>query len=170
MAVDHSVSLAAKPRELTGRAVLFWLIAFFAVIFSVNGIMIRAATSTFGGVETGNSYKAGLAFKQDITAADAQNALHWQVDGHVERAASGEVILNVAVHDRSGLAVPALTVTARLAHPADSRLDRTFEITQLSADRTKGVAHADSGQWDLFLDFNRDGERVFRSRSRVTLR
>ena len=26
------------------------------------------------------------------------------------------------------------------------------------------------GQWDLIIDLSRDGERVFRSRSRVTLR
>ena len=46
-------------RPLTGRTVLICLIAFFAVVAIVNGIMIRAAISTFGGVETGSAYQAG---------------------------------------------------------------------------------------------------------------
>ena len=56
-------------RPLTGRTVLICLIAFFAVISIVNGIMIRAAISTFGGVETGSAFQAGQAFKHDIEAA-----------------------------------------------------------------------------------------------------
>ena len=40
-------------RPLTGRIVLICLIAFFAVVSIANGIMIRAAVTTFGGVETG---------------------------------------------------------------------------------------------------------------------
>ena len=54
---------AKKPRELTGRHVLLWIVGFFAVIFAVNGILVRAATSTFGGLETQSSYKAGLMFE-----------------------------------------------------------------------------------------------------------
>ena len=47
--------------------------------------MIRAAISTFGGVETGSSYQAGLAFEREIAAARAQDALHWQVKANVRR-------------------------------------------------------------------------------------
>ena len=54
--------------------VLICLVAFFAVVAGVNGIMIRAAVSTFGGVETGNAYQAGLAFAQEIAAVEAQDA------------------------------------------------------------------------------------------------
>ena len=64
--------MAAKSRELTGRAVLFWLLGFFAVTIGVNAVMVRVATKTFGGVETESSYKAGLVFKQDIEAAAQQ--------------------------------------------------------------------------------------------------
>ena len=60
-------------RPLTGRTVLLCLIAFFAVVSIVNGIMIRAAISTFGGLETGSAYQAGQAFTHDIEAASAQH-------------------------------------------------------------------------------------------------
>ena len=39
-----------------------------------NAIMIRAAITTFGGVETGSAYQAGLAFKHETAAAQAQDA------------------------------------------------------------------------------------------------
>ena len=58
---------AKKPqRELTGGKVLLWLVAFFGVVFVVNGVLVRAAISTFGGVETLSSYKAGLQFEQEV--------------------------------------------------------------------------------------------------------
>ena len=59
-----------KTRELTGKHVLLWFLGFFALIFAVNGVLVKAATSTFGGVETSSSYKAGLMFKEDIAAAE----------------------------------------------------------------------------------------------------
>ena len=58
-----------KTRELTGRHVLFCLLGFFGVVFAVNAVLVKAATSTFGGVETSSSYKAGLMFEQDVARA-----------------------------------------------------------------------------------------------------
>ena len=69
-----------KPRLLTGRAVLLWLVGFFVVVFAVNAVLVRAAISTFGGVETLSSYKAGLQFEQELAVAEHQDGLHWQVE------------------------------------------------------------------------------------------
>ena len=57
------------PREITGRMVFICLVAFFAVVIGVNFVLVRAAISTFGGLETESSYKAGLAFGSEIAAA-----------------------------------------------------------------------------------------------------
>ena len=65
-----------KPRELTGRHVLLWIVGFFAVVFAVNGVLVRAATSTFGGLETQSSYKAGLMFEQEVAKAERQDELN----------------------------------------------------------------------------------------------
>ena len=61
-ASDSSSGDGRPPREVTGRMVLVCLVAFFAVVAGVNAVMIRAAVSTFGGVETESAYQAGLAF------------------------------------------------------------------------------------------------------------
>lgn len=108
-----------KTRELTGEHVLFWFLGFFALVFAVNGVLVKAATSTFGGVETSSSYKAGLMFKQDIAAAEAQDALNWRVDGKIVRNGVGGAMLDISARNDKGAPLGGLNAKARLAHPAD---------------------------------------------------
>ncbi len=159
-----------KPRELTGRHVLFWILGFFGIVFAVNFIMAQAATSTFGGLETQSSYKAGLMFQQEVAKAVRQQELKWQVDGTLARDRAGAAILDISVRDAQGEPVNGLTADATLAHPADSRLDQVIHLSRIGAGRFHGEDDAKSGQWELIVDFYRANERVFRSRSRVTLR
>ena len=159
-----------KPRELTGRAVLIWLIGFFGVIFAVNGWLVQAATSTFGGLDTPSSYKAGLMFGSEVARADRQQALHWQVDGKLRRDHQGEAVLDISVRDAKGTPVTGLTADATLEHPADSRRDHVIHLAKIGAGAFHGEGLGHSGQWDLVVDFYHDGNRVYRSRSRVDLR
>lgn len=159
-----------RKRELTGRAVLLWLIGFFAVVFVVNGVLVKVATSTFRGMETGSSYKAGLMFKEELEHAHRQNALHWRVSGNISRDAPGEAVLDVSARDAQGQAIAGLTAQARLAHPADAHLDHEIPLQVSGAGGFRGKVQAQPGQWELIVDLFRGGERQFRSRSRVTLR
>ena len=162
------MSIHRKTRELTGKHVLFCLLGFFGVVFAVNAVMVKAATSTFGGVETSSSYKAGLMFEREVARAERQQDLGWRVDGTLVRGKTGEAVLNVAVRDAHGAPVTGLSADATLAHPADSRLDHVITLSARGGD-FHGEAGAAPGQWELIVDFYRAGERVFRSRSRVTL-
>jgi nitrogen fixation protein FixH len=164
------MSAPNKTREVTGKHVLFCLLGFFGVVFAVNAVMIKAATSTFGGVETTSSYKAGLMFKQDIAAAEAQDALHWRVGGKLVRDRTGEAVLDISARDDKGAPLAGLTAQARLAHPADARLDHVISLSRTGAGEFRGEAQAQAGQWELIIDLYRGEARVFRSRSRVTLR
>lgn len=159
-----------KPRELTGRHVLLWIVSFFAVVFAVNGVLVRAATSTFGGLETQSSYKAGLMFEREVAKAERQDELKWQVDGKLVRDQAGEAVLDISVRDAQGLSVGGLSADATLAHPADSRLDRVIHLARSGAGAFHGADSAPPGQWELIVDFYRGEARVFRSRSRVTLK
>lgn len=160
----------APPRELTGRTVLIVFVSFFGVVFTVNGIMVRAATSTFGGVETASSYKAGLAFRQETETARAQEARGWIVRARLNRLTSEDVVVEATVHDRTGQTPRHLTASARLAHPADARRDHIVVLNEEGGGHFRGRTDAAPGQWDLIIDFSRDGERAFRSKSRVILR
>jgi nitrogen fixation protein FixH len=159
-----------RQRELTGGKVLLWLVAFFGIVFAVNGVLVRAAISTFGGVETLSSYKAGLQFEQEVGLVARQDALHWQVSGTLTRDGVGEAVLDVTVRDAQGMPLAGLTADARLAHPADDRLDHVIAVRGVADGVFHGAAEAQPGQWELIVDLYRGDQRVFRSRSRVSLR
>src|SRR6185436_10396385 len=98
------------------------MLGFFGVVTLVNGIMIRAAVSTFGGVETASSYQAGLAFSRDAAAARAQDELHWQVKANV-RPAGSALLVEVDARDAAGYPLTGLDASVRLHHPTDRRAD-----------------------------------------------
>jgi nitrogen fixation protein FixH len=158
-----------RVREVTGGKVLLWLVAFFGVVFAVNGVLVQAAISTFGGVETQSSYKAGLMFGQEVAKAERQDAHHWQIDGKLVRDRAGEAVLDITARDEKGVPLTGLKAVARLAHPADERLDHVFELARTGAGAFHGQVQAQPGQWELLVDLYRGDDRVFRSRSRVTL-
>jgi nitrogen fixation protein FixH len=160
-----------KPRELTGRIVLLALVAFFGVVAAVNGVMIYFATSTFGGVEVASSYKAGLTFENDVAAARAQDARHWQVTARLERAGDGGAEVTVSLLDAAGKPITGVDVAARLNHPADARRDHDVVMAAAGPGVYKGTTDAAlAAQWDLVLDVARDGEHLFRSKDRVGLK
>lgn len=159
-----------RRRELTGKHVLFCFLGFFGLVFAVNAVLVKAATSTFGGVQTTSSYKAGLVFEQDIARAEQQDALRWQIEGKLARNGAGEAVLDLSARDAKSIPLPGLAAHARLAHPADERLDHMIALDTIGAGQFRGVTKAQPGQWDLIVDLYRGEARVFRSRSRVTLR
>src|SRR5215470_13629055 len=108
--------------RLTGRMVLVALVAFFTVVIGVNGFMTYAAISTFGGVETESSYRAGLAFANEMATVKSQDALHWQVGA--KAALDGDMtVVEVTVRDAAGRPVSNLAAAAQLVHPTDRRGD-----------------------------------------------
>ena len=150
--------------------VFICLVAFFAVVAGVNAIMIRAAVSTFGGVETESSYQAGLAFAREIAAVAAQDALHWQVKAKVSGAA-GATLVEVTAADAAGRPLAGLQATARLVHPTDRRADHARGARRsVRRDSSADAAAPLVGQWELVIELSRDGARLFRSKNRVFLR
>jgi nitrogen fixation protein FixH len=159
-----------RSREITGRTVLICFVGFFGIVATVNAIMIRAAVTTFAGTETASAYKAGLGYKNEEQAAAAQAKLGWQVAGRIARAPSGEAVLAVEVKDGSQIPIYGIAVTAHLAHPLNARLDRNVVLVRMADGNFSGSTNATAGQWTLTLDVTRDGERVYRTKSRVVLK
>ncbi|MFG1192879.1 FixH family protein [Xanthobacter flavus] len=164
-----AASTPKPPRELTGRAVLAILLAFFGVVIGVNVIMARFAVTTFAGVETESSYKAGLAFTAEHQAAERQAAMHWKVDVSLGSPGGGAREVNIIVRDAAGKPLTNLVADGVLAHPTDARRDVVLDLEPLGDGRYRARTQAGAGQWDLVIDFAQGGERVFRSKNRVQL-
>lgn len=159
-----------RPRELTGRMVLFCLFAFFGVVFAVNGVMVSAAVTTFGGVETASSYQAGLTFAREEAAAEAQQARHWQVNAALRPQAGRPTLVELSARDAGNQPLTGLEATVSVTHPTDRRLDHAVAMQADGLGQFRGFLTAAPGQWDLVIELTRSGERLFRSKRRVILR
>jgi len=155
------------PRIITGRTVLIYLVTFFGIIFAMNFFMIRVAISSFSGVETESSYKAGLTFKNDVAAAEAQDALHWAVEATIQRSDVSRI--RITARDASAQAISGLVPEVRLAHPTDKRRDVTVEFVETGAGQFESLTPLPVGHWDLVIGLKRDTETLFRSKSRIFL-
>ena len=159
-----------KGREFTGRTVLLILLSAFGLVSMVNAIMVHFAISTFGGLETESSYKAGLAFRSEEDAAARQAALGWSVDVSIAPPVGSERKMVMEVRDRAGTPLNGLEIQARMVHPTDARQDVNVAMVGLGRGRYSGEATAHAGQWDLLLDLAQGGERKFRSKNRIVVK
>ncbi|MFG1479685.1 FixH family protein [Xanthobacter sp. V4C-4] len=158
-----------RPRELTGGMVLMVILAFFGLVVAVNVTMARFAVSTFAGLETESSYKAGLAFTKETNAAEAQNERRWSVDVDLKPLGGTARGIQLRVVDADGKPLSGLVADGRFAHPTDARRDVVLDLEPLGEGRYRATADAGAGQWDLVIDFTQGGERLFRSKNRVQL-
>ena len=161
---------SVSPKPLTGRKVFIMLVAFFGVVIGVNLIMMRFAIRTLPGTEVDSAYSASLAYEKEIAAARDQNARNWRVDAHVERGGQGGATLQVEARDTDGRPMSGLRFQGRLERPADKRADQPVALAETGIGIYRGTASPiAAGQWDLVLQGDAAGRRVFLSRNRVLL-
>ena len=166
-----SNSIAKRGRALTGRAVFIWLVAFFAVVFFANGMMMKFAIQTMSGTEVDSAYRASLTINAEAQAARRQDERGWHVSGHAARNADGGAVVRVEARDKAGVPLSGLAFSAALERPIDKRADRRITLVELQTGLYGGkAADVAPGQWDLILEADRGGERLFVSKTRVFLK
>jgi nitrogen fixation protein FixH len=160
--------VASKP--LTGRGVLLMIMGFFGVVFAVNGVMMKLAIQTLPGTEVDSAYSASLAYENEIAAAHDQNARNWKVDAYIQRAPDGGATLQVEAHDNSGSPMSGLKFQGHFERPTDRRADQVIALDEVAIGIYRGNAPLiGPGQWDLVLEGDAAGRRLFLSKNRVLL-
>jgi nitrogen fixation protein FixH len=161
---------STSPKPLTGRKVLFMLLAFFGVVIGVNAIMAKLAIQTLPGTEVDSAYSASLAYENEIAAAHDQTVRNWKVDAHIQRGPDGGATLQVEARDSSGLAMTGLNFQGHFERPADRRADQAVALAEVASGVYRGSAPLiGPGQWDLVLEGDAAGRRLFLSKNRVLL-
>lgn len=163
-------SQRATTRPFTGYHVLAALVAFFLVIFAVNGVMIYKAETTFGGLDTQDAYRKGLTYNDRIAAAEEQARLGWQdrTDFIAETRS-----IRVALTDRAGEAVPGLNVSAKLQRPTTSQFDHEISLSPTGANTYEAsVADLEPGWWTVNIRAQRgsEGEALYEARRRLWIK
>ncbi len=161
-------SVSQKP--LTGRFVLLTLLAFFGVVFAVNFLMMKLAIDTLPGTEVDSAYSASLGYGKEILAARAQSLRNWQIDAHIRRGSDGGATLQVEARDKTGAPISGVKFQGRLERPTDRRADRSVELAEVGVGIYQGTAlSVAAGQWDLVIEGDAAGKRMFLSKNRVLL-
>ncbi len=163
-------SAVATKGVLTGRKVLVMVLTFFGIIIAVNATMSVLAVETLSGTEVDNPYNAGLAYQNEIAAAQRQDDRHWQISAAAKRDAAGNVNVSIVAHDAQGAPLKGLQMDVSLQRPVDKRFDRDAALAE-QAPGTYAVRFTDvaAGQWDLVIEADREGVAMFRSRNRILL-
>ena len=118
-------------RELTGRHVLFMVVAFFVVIIAVNTYFITAAVTSFRGEDVKGSYRQGLEYNQTIAARELQYSLGWTITANVTKDA-GEAYIIVSAVDENGRVLRGLNFDSFLRHPTDLKQDKDIIVERIS--------------------------------------
>jgi nitrogen fixation protein FixH len=130
----------AMQTRLTGKHVLFILLATLAVVGGVNATFIYLALSTGPGEERGASYETGLRYNGILSEEKSQEALQWRHRAQIEKGSR----LRVAISDKGGAPIAGLTVAGNFSRPASTSGDRGLAFKEVDA----GVYEAELGKID----------------------
>mgnify|MGYP003657033918 CR=1 FL=1 len=155
---------------ITGRTVLFGMIAFFGVIFAVNGVFLYLALDTFPGLTSNRAYVEGLNYNQTLEDGRRQAALGWKLDVSLPADAGGEKELLVRLRDDAGQDIPYLAVRARLERPATASGARDLDLIPSATGHRVGLAGVAPGRWQLQILATREGQPVYRMTEEVFVR
>lgn len=121
---------AVRRSGLRGIHVLGIFLGFFLAVFVVDGFFIYQAVSTFGGIETPDAYKKGVAYNDAIAKDEQQSRLGWTDEVSIVGAPQR---LRVALHGRDGAAVARKRLVATIGRPATDRFDATLDLSETAA-------------------------------------
>jgi nitrogen fixation protein FixH len=160
----------AKPQwQLEGRHVLATFLAFFAVVFAVNGYMLVSALRTHSGVVSVEPYRKGLAYNDRIADGERQTAMGWNDTASLD--AAGHVAVRMMAKD--GTPLIGLRLSAVLGRPVTERGDMPLTFTEVApGDYRARVGPLDAGTWQIVLEAFHETDRthLYRAKRRLWLK
>jgi len=138
---------ATGRKKFTGYHATMIIVAFFAVVVSVNMVMARFALSTFGGTVVDNSYVASQKYNEWLEQARDQQAYGWNVSPAV-RSGNG-VSLNLTGAD--GAALQGATVVAVAEHPVGRAEPFDISFAEGRPGEYTSIETIPAGRWKLKL-------------------
>lgn len=127
-------------------------VAFFGVVLLANGIMVFFALESWTGVGTSDAYRKGLAYNEQIAAAEAQAEQGWQatLDYAPEGGLNGR--LSLALSDRYETPLSDAQVLVELVRPTHEGEDFTVVLAPEGAGRYgASVDFPLAGLWEARL-------------------
>lgn len=136
----------------TGRHIAAILVAFFAVVITVNLVMARDAISTFGGVVVENSYVASQDYNRWLDEAAREKAMGWQAQAR--RDPNGRVAIRLV-----GAPAEGVMLQGDAWHPLGRLPDRTLHFQRQADGSYLSDATLPAGRWRLRIQASAGKQR-----------
>jgi len=160
-----------KPFELTGRHVLFAMVAFFAVIIAVQAVFITVAIATHTGVVSRHTYSKGLHYGDRIAVERAQEKLGWHETLTVPKDKRS---LTIYLTDQYGKPVVGLKLAGKIGRPVTMAEDRALSFSPIGKGSYKArLPDKMAGAYITDInasDSTNEGEILWRFRKRLWLK
>lgn len=142
-------------KAFTGWHMTATLVAFFAVVMTVNFTMARLASSTFGGTVVDNSYVASQHYNEWLKRADVQDRLAWSETVSLDPAR--HVLLTVRKNDTP---LGDLVVSATVSHPVGRTAPAALQFEPAAGGVMRSVEPLAWGRWRLDLIIRHGAEEA----------
>ncbi len=143
--------------KFTGKHMLYIMVAFFAVIITVNFTMATFASRSWTGLVVKNSYVESQNFNAKLERSRQQASLGWT--GVLSRRSDG---IGFLLHDRNGAGVPVDRISVSLKRPATEIQDHSIQLTTDTAGRYRGDVELAQGRWTASVEAFLSGQRKWR--------
>lgn len=156
------------PPLLTGKKVLVYFLAFFALFMSVNIIFMITAERTHTGVVTEEAYQKGLEYNKVIEEANKQDALGWTHRLVVRLDLEDKRRVTLRLKDAKKHKLTGAGVLVRFYRPVGKE-GLTLDVTLQEKNPGTYVAlvtFPERGKWDAYIGV-RKGDAVYRAHDQV---
>ena len=130
-------------RRFTGWHMSGILVAMFATIIAVNGVMAYFAIATFGGTVVDNSYVATRNYNNWLAEARSQEALGWRVTATLDPHRRVRITAVAPTGPIDGV------VSAVARHPLGRAPDRAIAFMPAGAGHYVATRPLPAGRWKL---------------------
>lgn len=156
-----------RAMKITGKHVLFAMLAFFGVVIAVNGVFIHFAFDSWTGLTSRHAYTEGLAYNRTLERAAAQRALGWTSELSVVRQDSPLGTVEVAALARlaksDGAPVAGGEAMLLFQHPIDEKLDLRVALAETAPGLYEVSTRLPApGNWRLRLEMTAATGETFR--------
>jgi len=143
--------MMAMRGPLTGRHVLVGMLAFFGLIFAVNGVFVFFALDTWPGLSTRHAYQEGLTYNETLAEAQAQRALGWNSAVDVAEGTGGQSA-TVRVTGHAGAPVSGLTVAVELRRMVRDSDDHRLALAETDPGVYAARSDLAAGRWQAIVE------------------
>lgn len=163
---------AASGKQLKGWHVLLIMLAFFVVMFAVNGVFLYYAITTHPGEQVEKSYLQGLHYNDTLEARARQDELGWTGALGIVAEEDAAPMLVAEMTDAADLPLGGLAVTASLHRHTSGDADIHMALSPSDVgEYSVSLEGLPAGDYDVIVKATQGGSEdvLFEAHKRLSL-